>query len=105
MHIRIKENSWLARIAASRLRSKQVAMVLGSTIHLHNTTREEFLQNKRWLRHELAHVRQYAQHGFLRFLFLYLLESVRKGYRNNRFEVEARMKEGEDTVPDDLFIA
>ncbi|MCE3283420.1 MAG: hypothetical protein K0Q66_2157, partial [Chitinophagaceae bacterium] len=77
MHIRIKENSWLARIAARRLKSKQVAMVLGSTIHLHNTSREEFLQNKRWLRHELAHVRQYAQYGFARFLLLYMIESLR----------------------------
>jgi hypothetical protein len=104
MNVRIKENSWLARIAAKRLKSKQVAMVLGSTIHLYNTSREDFLENKRWLRHELAHVRQYAEHGFVRFLFLYLLESMRSGYRNNRFEVEARQQEASERMPEDLFI-
>jgi hypothetical protein len=104
MTVRIKENSWLARIAARRLKSKQLAMVLGSTIHLYNTSREDFLGNKRWLRHELAHVRQYAEHGFIRFLFLYLLESMRRGYRNNRFEVAARQEEVSELVPEDLVI-
>ncbi|MGF2411709.1 DUF4157 domain-containing protein [Ferruginibacter sp.] len=89
----IKENSWLAKIAAKKLRSKSVAMVLGKTIHLHNSTKAEFLQNTRWVKHELCHVQQFKQHGYFGFLVKYLWESLKKGYYNNKFEVEARAAE------------
>ena len=89
----IREGSMLAWIAAKKLRCKQVAIVFGETIHLHNTSREEFLSNTRWVRHELEHVRQFREYGTLRFLFLYLVESIKNGYFNNKFEVEARSME------------
>lgn len=98
MIVRIKENSWLAALAAKKLRSRKLAMVLGKTIYLFNTTREEFLRNERWVCHELAHVRQYHQYGFFRFLFLYLVESLRNGYRNNRFELEAKGRERDPSI-------
>ena len=91
--VKIKENSWLARIAARKLDSPSIAMVLGKTIHLHNSSKEDFLRNKRWVRHEVAHVKQYAKLGLLRFIFFYLLETFNKGYENNSFEVDARQKE------------
>lgn len=91
--IRIKENSPMARLAAWKLGSSQVAMVIGETIHLHNTSREEFLSQPRWLRHELEHVRQFRQYGMIRFLAYYLWETVCHGYFNNRFEAEARQAE------------
>jgi len=91
----VKPNSWLAGIAARKLGSTSVAMVLGKTIHLHNISKTDFLQNKRLLRHELCHVRQYQRHGFIWFLVQYLWESIRKGYYNNKFEVEARKAEEE----------
>ncbi len=93
MKVRLKENSWLARIAARKLRCSRVALTLGATIHLHNTTRNEFLEDTAWVCHELKHVAQYRYYGLLRFLVLYLAESVRKGYYNNRWEVEARLAE------------
>ena len=89
----LKENSWLAGIAAKKLRAASVAMVLGNTIHLYNTSQEEFLKNEKWVRHELCHIRQFKQHGYIGFIAKYLLESVRKGYYNNKFEVEARAAE------------
>jgi len=90
---RIKENSWIARLAAWKLNADKLAIVIGRTIHLHRTGREEFLQNKRWLLHEMIHIDQFRRYGLLRFIVLYLWESLRKGYYNNRFEVEARMAE------------
>lgn len=89
----IKENSWLAKLAAKKLRSKSVAMVLGNTIHLHNTTKADFLKNERWLKHELCHIKQFAAHGYFIFVVKYLWESLKKGYYNNRFEIEARQAE------------
>ena len=91
--VKIKENSLLAKLAARKLDTPKVAMVLGKTIHLHNSSKEEFLNNKRWVRHEVAHVNQYKKFGFLRFITLYLLETFNKGYENNSFEVEARHRE------------
>ena len=89
----IKENSWLAKLAAKKLKRNAVAMVLGKTIHLHNTTKTEFLQDEKWLKHELCHINQFKQHGYILFIVKYLLESMRNGYYNNRFEVEARQAE------------
>ena len=83
-------NSPLARIARAVLGARQVAMVLGGTVHLSGVGRTEFLADAEWVAHEQAHIRQYERYGTLGFLGRYLLESARVGYFNNRFEVEAR---------------
>jgi hypothetical protein len=98
INVKIKENSWLARIAAYKLKSASVAMVIGRSIYLHNTKKEDFLNNHCWVRHEVAHIKQYHQLGVIRFLILYLLETFNKGYYNNRFEVEARLKENDTSI-------
>lgn len=92
---RIRENSFFARMAAVKLGSDQVALTLGNTIHLHNTSAERFRSDHRWVKHELKHVEQFRQYGFFWFIFLYSLESIRKGYFHNRFEQEARAAEME----------
>ncbi|MFZ1529451.1 MAG: DUF4157 domain-containing protein [Ferruginibacter sp.] len=89
----IKTGSLLAKLAAMKLGSRQVAFVLGSTIHLYNTSEEEFLQNKCWLKHELCHIEQFRRYGFFSFIFMYLYESVKHGYYNNKYEIEAREAE------------
>ena len=90
---RIKENSWIAALAARKLGTKNVAIVLGKTIQLHQTTRQEFLKDERWVRHEQCHIRQFKRYGFIYFILLYLWESMKNGYYHNRFEVEARQAE------------
>jgi len=94
-HFTIKQNSLVARIAAWKLNASSVAIVFGSTIHLWNSSKEDFLKNERWLKHELCHIRQYKQHGYVGFIVKYLWESLKKGYHNNKFEVEARKAEVE----------
>jgi hypothetical protein len=93
MQLNIKENSWVAKLAAKKLRSKNVAIVLGSTIHLFNVTKQEFLQNKKWVKHEMCHLEQFKRYGFFSFTIMYLWESAKKGYYNNKYEMEARMAE------------
>lgn len=93
IYYQIKENSWLAKIAAWKLGAGSVALVIGHTIHLYKTTKEEFLSNKQWLLHELCHVRQFEQHGFFTFIAKYIWESIKCGYYNNKYEVEARNAE------------
>ncbi len=89
----IKENSRLAAIAAKKLGTKSVAMVFGNTIHLHGAGKEEFLKDTRWVKHELCHLQQYRQHGYIGFIIKYLWQTIRKGYYNNQFEVAARAAE------------
>lgn len=89
----IKENSWLAKIAAKKLNATAVAVVLGKTIHLHNTSKTAFLNDELWLKHELCHIKQFKEYGYFLFVVKYLWESLRKGYYNNLFEVEARKAE------------
>ena len=92
----IKEKSWIARLAAWKLNANNVAIVIGKTIHLHKTSRQEFLDDQKWLLHELKHIEQFKRYGFVSFIFLYLLESIRRGYSNNKYEVEARDAEKDE---------
>lgn len=92
-HFYIRENSFIAKIAAKKLRVKSVAIVTGNTINLYNKSKEDFLQDIKWLLHELCHVQQYKKHGYIPFILKYLLSSLHSGYYNNKYEVEARNAE------------
>ena len=91
----IKEKSWVAWLAAKKLKVPAVAIVIGKTVHLHHASRTDFLNNPRWVKHELCHIRQFKEHGFLLFMLKYVWESILHGYRNNKYEVEARNSECE----------
>ena len=98
MKIFIKPNSIRAKYAAKFMKEKSIAIVFGSTIHLWNCSRQDFLNNTQWLRHETAHVHQFKKIGIPRFYFLYLFEYFKNGYQNNKFEVEAREKEKDQEI-------
>lgn len=89
----VRENSWLARLAARALGFDHVAMVFGHTIHLYNTSIERFFARRGWVLHELRHVSQYERYGMLGFLLRYGKEYLRKGYFHNALEAEARDSE------------
>lgn len=93
VNVRIREKAFIARIAALLLKTEKVAIVFGQSILLWNTSRQEFLNNKRWLRHELAHIAQYRKHGFFTFILLYAIEWLQHGYYRNKFEIDARAQE------------
>lgn len=90
---RIREDAWIASLAACFLKGKKVALVIGNRIYLHGTKESELLESKSWLRHELMHVQQYKEKGIVLFLIQYAWESFRQGYWNNRYEIEARAAE------------
>jgi hypothetical protein len=95
MEFRIKEQSWIAKIAAKKIRSKNVAIVIGNTIHLYNVSKLQFLQNEKWVKHEVCHLKQFQKHGYIIFILKYLWESLRHGYYYNKYEREARKAEEE----------
>lgn len=94
----IRENTWIAKLAARKLGSEYAAIVIGKTIYLYNASREKFLNRKSWIIHELKHVEQYEEHGFLGFLWKYFIEYLRNGYYHNRFEAEARAAEEDERL-------
>lgn len=53
----------------------------------------EHLRNDRLIRHERMHEQQMRRHGRMWFCVLYAWELLRRGYWNNRFEIEARAAE------------
>lgn len=83
----------MAKLAARKMKATALAIVFGRTVHLWNISRDEFLQRPDLMAHEAEHVREYDRYGFLPFLFLYVIDWIRKGYHNNRFEIEARAAE------------
>jgi len=93
MTLNIRENSWIAKLAAKKLQSKNVAIVIGGTIHLYNVTKQQFLQNEKWVKHEVCHLQQFKKHGRFIFILKYLWESIKHGYYNNKYETEARKAE------------
>ena len=95
MEFIIKENSWIAKLAARKLHSENVAIVVGKKIHLYNVSKNDFLKNEKWVKHEMCHLQQFKKYGFLSFIFKYLWESVKVGYYKNKFEAEARNAEKE----------
>jgi len=94
----IKENSFVAKLAARKLRSKNVAIVFGRCIHLYGVQKNVFLSNKHWLRHELKHIEQYERLGFVRFIFTYLWQTMRVGYYRCGLECEAREAEQDENI-------
>lgn len=44
-------------------------------------------------KHEEVHWEQYKKHGRFLFPILYLIEMIKKGYQDNKYEIEARRSE------------
>ncbi len=102
MKVRIKENAFVARLAAGKLKPARVAIVFGCNIYLLSTRKDEFLNDKIWVFRELKHVEQYQRYGFAGLIIRYVWECVRRGYVNNRFEAEARKSETNDCLLSDV---
>jgi hypothetical protein len=81
-HVRVIEHSWFARLhgACATTRRQRIYLRGGAA---------DFFGNPWLMLHEYCHVLRQWQTGSLT-VPRYLLECLRRGYWNNRFEVEAR---------------
>ena len=95
MEFDIRQNSWIAKLAAKKLQSDSVALVLGPPLPLFPVSKEDFLKDDKWVKHEICHINQFKKYGFYTFIIKYLYESIKNGYDNNKYEVEARNAENE----------
>jgi hypothetical protein len=82
-HVRVIEHSWFARLHANA-----IATTRRGRIYLRGSA-AEFYSNPPLMLHEYCHVIRQWQPGTLT-VARYLAEWLRRGYWNNRFEVEAR---------------
>jgi len=62
----------------------------GLTLYRLALVREDCLDINYVIRHEKVHIRQWTEIGFFKFPVLYAIELVKNGYRNNKYEIEAR---------------
>jgi hypothetical protein len=92
MEVYIKENAFIAKLAATILKTERMAVTINNKIYLYNCSKEDFLRNKKWVCHEIVHILQYKRMGPLNFITAYLLQCIIKGYTKNKFEKEAREK-------------
>ena len=90
--VRIHPNSFIGRLARNINHTDRYAVTIGGNIFI-SCPLDTFITNKNWVRHELAHVRQYKYFGLGGFLKRYLWFSLLHGYYNNPFELEASLHE------------
>jgi len=80
MTVKIKYNTWFLR----------KSWIGGLTIYpfiFFKRSKEEVTD--RLFRHELEHIYQVQAVGWIKFYALYLLENLRNGYKNNKYELAA----------------
>lgn len=93
VYLRLKTDTLVSMIAFRLIRSfrdRAVASTIGKTIHLHAITPEAFVERRAFLRHELQHAIQFNTIKF--FWLKYIWQTIRHGYFNNPYEIEAREK-------------
>jgi len=86
----------LAKIAG-RMHGEEedYAVTIGKTIYL-SCSKEDFLSDTPWVRHEFTHVQQYKKYGVLEFAKRYLFSAIfYRNYRKIPFEKEAIAAEGQ----------
>ena len=98
MDVHIKQNSIIAKLAARTLKAEQMAITINNKIYLYNCSKENFLKNKKWVCHEIAHVMQYKRMSTFNFIMAYLIQCLVTGYTKNKFEKEAREKEYDESL-------
>ena len=70
-------------------RSKTWAITLGQTT-FYSASKEFVSEDLKWQRHENKHKEQWEKEGLFFFPLKYLFYSIRYGYKNNPYEIEAR---------------
>jgi hypothetical protein len=81
-HVKVIEYSWFARLHGAFATTRRQRIYLAGSA-------EDFFNNPWLMLHEYCHVLRQWQTGSLT-VPRYLSECLRRGYWNNRFEVEAR---------------
>jgi len=93
--VKLVPHSTIARIVG-RMHGEEedYAITIGRTIFL-SCSKQDFLSDTPWIRHEFTHVRQYRKYGVLEFAKRYLFSAIfYHSYAKIPFEKEAIAAEG-----------
>ena len=93
-----KYNSTISKILAKILKYRLFAITTSKNCTRYSCSKEEVDEIIWWRKHENVHKQQFSKFGWFNFVFQYFLESIKYGYINNKFEVEARKASGEEDV-------
>ena len=88
-NFRVIGHSKLAKVAGRIMgQEDKYAITFGKTIFV-SCSKQDFLSERGWFRHEETHVEQYKKYGVLEFLKRYAIYSIIHPYTKNPFEEEA----------------
>jgi hypothetical protein len=93
--VKLVPNNPIAKLAG-RMHGEEedYAITIGKTIYL-SCSKEDFLSDTPWVRHEFTHVQQYRKYGILEFAKRCLFFAIFfHSYTRNPFEKEAISAEG-----------
>ena len=95
-NFRVIGHSKLAKVAGRIMgQESKYAITFGKTIFV-SCSKQDFLSERGWVRHEATHVEQYNKYGVLEFLKRYLVYSIFHPYTKNPFEKQALSAEDFD---------
>lgn len=81
-------NSKLAKLLKRITGAGEYAITTGKSCCRYSCS-EDFV-SAAWRKHEETHKKQFVELGCFQFVIQYLWETVKHGYKNNKFEIEAR---------------
>ena len=84
-------NSKIAYFIGKLNDNPRYAVTISSTCTLYSVPESEV--HERWRRHEDCHKKQIADEGWLKFMAKYLFFNITRGYKNNPYEIQARLAE------------
>lgn len=85
-----KYNNWFAKILNLFSPGKNFAITLSKDCVRYSCSKEIVDSNPKWRKHEECHKKQISDLGLLKFYWQYFIDFLKHGYKNNKFEVEAR---------------
>lgn len=86
MKIRRVYNSWIPQLLKVGAITLYPFILFSRSVQGIKTYR---LNPEQLFKHEYIHIEQVRKLGWFKFYFLYLVESAKNGYRQNKYEVEA----------------
>ena len=98
MKIRRKYNNWIPQLLNVGAITLYPYILFSRTVY---SMKRNLQEPAHLFKHEYIHIEQVRNMGWFKFYFLYLVESARNGYDDNKYEVEAYSRQTEPFTPEE----
>ena len=92
MKIRRRYNSWIPQLLNVGAITLYPFILFSSTVY---TMKRNLREPMHLFKHEYIHIEQVRRMGWFKFYFLYIIESIKNGYEDNKYEIEAYSRQTE----------